>query len=357
MAGLFESFHIKNVAIKNRICVPPLVCYGWSDETGMVTEKNIEHYREIARGGAGLIIQEATCVCKEGRLSWDQLGIWSDDHIPGLKKIVDAVHSEGVPVFLQIHHAGVLGVGGDLVAPSEYACEHREQNKHARERAEKEIYAVARLFIEAAQRAVKAGYDGVEIHGCHGYLLCEFTLKKYNKRNDEYGFDNIEDRYRFPLEVVRAVREAVGEDYPIYYRLGVNMDDIEDVKKGARMLEMAGVDVLDISSAFDASTSLEDKEHEFNEVVTSAKIIKENVNIPVIAVNRISTPDRAEKLLKEGYCDFTAIGRELLSDYRWAYKAKNNIPINYCYHCKPKCKLNGGDNKCPNLIKNNETLY
>ena len=135
------------------------------------------------------------------------------------------------------------------------------------------------------------------------------------------------------------------------------MDDIEDVKKGAKMLEMAGVDVLDISSAFDASTSLEDKEHEFNEVVTSAKIIKGNVNIPVIAVNRISTPDRAEKLLKEGYCDFTAIGRELLSDYRWAYKAKNNIPINYCYHCKPKCKLNGGDNKCPNLIKNNETLY
>ena len=123
------------------------------------------------------------------------------------------------------------------------------------------------------------------------------------------------------------------------------------------MLTNAGVDVLNISSAFDASTSLEDKEHEFNSVTSSAKIIKENVNIPVICVNRISTPERAEKLLKEGYGDFTAIGRELLSDYRWAYKAKNDIPINYCYHCKPKCRLNGGDNKCPNLIKTVDTLY
>lgn len=347
---LFDSYLLKGNLIKNRVVMPPMVTFSLVREDGFIDEKHISYYEKRAKKEVGTIIVEASGV-DGSQKAWNQIGVWDDKFIDDLSKLAAALNSNGAFSVIQLHNAGLKAKLSECpYGPSVIDGFGREMTK---EDIEKSIDD----FKNAALRAKKAGFKAVEIHGAHGYLLCEFTLKKYNKRNDEYGFDNIEDRYRFPLEVVRAVREAVGEDYPIYYRLGVNMDDIEDVKKGAKMLEMAGVDVLDISSAFDASTSLEDKEHEFNEVVTSAKIIKENVNLPVIAVNRISTPDRAEKLLKEGYCDFTAIGRELLSDYRWAYKAKNNIPINYCYHCKPKCKLNGGDNKCPNLIKNNETLY
>ena len=121
MERLFTAWKLKNLEIQNRICVPPMVCFGWSDESGMVVDKNVEHYRAMAKGGPGLIIQEATCVSENGRLSRDQLGIWSDAHVPGLKRIVEAVHGEGVPLLLQIHHAGVVSETEDPVCPSDYS--------------------------------------------------------------------------------------------------------------------------------------------------------------------------------------------------------------------------------------------
>lgn len=347
---LFDSYTLKGNIIKNRIVMPPMVTYSLVREDGFLDEKHIHYYEKRAKNEIGTIIVEASGI-DGNQKAWNQIGIWDDKFITGLSKLAGVINSNGAFSVIQLHNAGLKA------KLSEYPYGPSVIDGYGREMTKEDIKKSIEDFKNAAIRAKKAGFKAVEIHGAHGYLLCEFTLKKYNKRNDEYGFNSIEDRYRFPIEVVKSVRGAVGDDYPIYYRLGVNMEDIEDVKKGAIMLVDAGVDVLDISSAFDASSSLDDKEHEFNEVVTSAKKIKESVNVPVIAVNRISTPKRAEKLLNMGYCDFTAIGRELLSDYRWAYKAKNNIPINYCYHCKPKCRLNGVDNRCPNLIKNNETLY
>lgn len=342
MAGLFESFHIKNVAIKNRICVPPLVCYGWSDETGMVTEKNIEHYREIARGGAGLIIQEATCVCKEGRLSWDQLGIWSDDHIPGLKKIVDAVHSEGVPVFLQIHHAGVLGVGGDLVAPSEYACEHREQNKHAREMAEKEIYAVARLFIEAAQRAVKAGYDGVEIHGCHGYLLCEFMNRRVNRRTDMFHADSM----KLMDMILCGIRQSVPKSFVVGVRLGVFEPSIEEGIAHARWFDTHGIDFIDASYGFTFEMDKTVPEnYPLIDVQYGAQEIKKAVHVPVFAVYGIDSAKKAQQVLDITGVDMVDIGRGTLVNYSWANDARAGRDVGRCLDC-PKCMWRVDPNRC-----------
>lgn len=347
---LFDSFVLKGNVIKNRIVMPPMVTFSLVREDGFIEEKHIRYYAKRAKNEVGTIIVEASGV-DGNQKAWNQIGVWDDKFIPGLTQLAKGINENGAFSVIQLHNAGLKAKMSECpYGPSEIDGYGREMTKE-------EIHNSIDDFVKAALRAKKAGFKAVEIHGAHGYLLCEFTLQKYNKRTDEYGFDNVLDRYRFPCEVVKAVRNALGDDYPIYYRLGVNMEDIKDVIKGANMIVDAGVDVLDISSAFDASSNLEDKENEFNEVVRSAKIIRENVDVPVIAVNRISTPDRAKKLLREGYCDFTAIGRELLSDYAWAYKAKNNIPINYCYHCKPKCRLNGGDNKCPNLIKTGETLY
>ncbi|WP_290772546.1 NADH:flavin oxidoreductase [Anaerofustis sp.] len=347
---LFDSFLLKGNLIKNRVVMPPMVTYSLVREDGFLDEKHISYYEKRAKKEIGTIIVEASGI-DERQKAWNQIGIWDDKFIPGLSKLAKAINDNGAFSVIQIHNAGLKA----KMSPCPYGPSKLDEN--TKEMTREDIQNSVKDYTNAAIRAKKAGFKGVEIHGAHGYLLCEFTLEKYNKRTDEYGFKKVEDRYRFPIQVVKSVREALGEDFPIYYRLGVNMEDIEEVKEGAKMLIDAGVDVLDISSAFDASTSLEDKENEFNEVVRSAKIIKECVDVPVIAVNRISTKERAEKLLVNGYCDFTAIGRELLSDYQWAYKAKNDIPINYCYHCKPKCRLNGGDNKCPNLIKSGDSLY
>ena len=153
MGNLFTSWKLKGLDIKNRVCVPPMVCFGWNDDSGMVTEKSVEHYRAIAKGGAGLVIQEATCINRQGRLSPDQLGIWEDAQIPGLKKIVDAVHAEGVPVFIQIHHAGVIASEEDRVCPSDYTVVHKGIEKHGRELTVDEIHVLEQEYIDAVRRA------------------------------------------------------------------------------------------------------------------------------------------------------------------------------------------------------------
>ena len=173
MNKLFEAMNLKNLKIKNRICVPPMVCYNWVEEDGYVVQRNIDHYRAIARGGAGLIIQEATCVDPEGKLSKDQLGIWEDGQIDGLKEIVDAVHEEDCPIFLQIHHAGVNGSGEYLLCPSDYEMDKDGEKRIGHEMTKEQIQKVQDQFVKAAVRAYQAGYDGVELHGCHSYLRCE----------------------------------------------------------------------------------------------------------------------------------------------------------------------------------------
>ena len=149
MKKLFEPLQIKNVKIKNRVCFPPVVCYAWGTEDGYVTQENVEHYRKVAKGQAGLIIQEATCVDKNGKLVENQLGIWEDGQIQGLSEIVDAVHKEGCPIFIQIHHAGVSGLDGELACPSDYSFSKNGVKKTGKELTEEEIHRIQQEFTDA----------------------------------------------------------------------------------------------------------------------------------------------------------------------------------------------------------------
>ena len=176
---LFSEFSIKNVKMKNRICVPPMVI-GFRDD-GYVAPGNVQRYKELAKNGAGLIIQEATCVNAGGKLLEKQLGIWKDDQIEGLKSIVDAVHEEGCPIFIQIHHAGVVGISEDPLCPSPYEFKNYAGSVVGHEMTSDDIKSIQNDFTSAAIRAYKAGYDGVELHGCHAYLLSQFLNKKVNK--------------------------------------------------------------------------------------------------------------------------------------------------------------------------------
>jgi 2,4-dienoyl-CoA reductase-like NADH-dependent reductase (Old Yellow Enzyme family) len=224
---LFTEFKIKEMKIKNRICVPPMVV-GYTED-GYVAEENIERYRALAKGGAGLIIQEATCVNRNGKLSRTQLGIWEDGQIEGLKKIVDVVHEEDCKIFIQIHHAGVVGVSENPLCPSPY----KFRDTVGKEMTIEDIKAIQKDFIEAARRAYEAGYDGIELHGCHSYLICQFFNKKVNMRNDEYGAN----REKFVLEILEGIRKITPKEFIVGIRLGGFEPTIEDGINHAKILE------------------------------------------------------------------------------------------------------------------------
>ena len=173
MAGsIFDSMNIKNTHLKNRIYVTPMVTTFSKVDTGKVEPETVEHYRQLAMGEPGLIIQEATCINEDGRLMDRQLGVWDDTHIEGLSKIVKAVHEQNCAIFLQIHHAGIVGISQHPVCPDNYS--YMQENgtmKIGKRMTLEEIHTIQSDFVSAAVRAYQAGYDGVELHGCHQYLL------------------------------------------------------------------------------------------------------------------------------------------------------------------------------------------
>ncbi len=224
---LGDPISLRGREIRNRIVMPPLVCFNWADGNGMETVSRETHYGARARGGAGLIVVEATAIMPGGRLSASQLGLWSDAHIPQFRRMAQACRDGGAAVVVQLVHAGPKAVGGFGKAVSAYAGE--------------ELASITAAFAAAAARAMEAGLDGVEVHGAHGYLLNHFSSAAANDRTDGYG-GSPEGRMRLPLEVCRAVRAAIGPDALMSYRFGVNDPSLdEDVLLAARLRE-EGVD-------------------------------------------------------------------------------------------------------------------
>ena len=342
MGKLFTSWKMGTLEVKNRICVPPMVCFGWSDDSGMVTEKNVNHYRAIARGGAGLVIQEATCISKEGRLSLDQLGIWEDGQIPGLKKIAEAVHEEGVPIIVQIHHAGVIAAPESRVCPSEYTCVHKGIEKHGRELTVSEIHEIEEEFIQAARRAFEAGYDGVELHGCHSYLLSQFMNRRVNQRTDEYG----QDPMRIVERILEGIRRITPETFLVGIRLGAFEPELSDGIAHAKWLEEHGIDFIDVSYGFEFEDHREKPEgYPFAEAVYGAKKIKEAVSGPVFAVYGIQNGEQAEAALEDTGVDMVDIGRGVLVNYSWANDVKDGRDPGRCLYC-PTCMWRVDPAKC-----------
>ena len=204
MIDLFSPISIKGVKIKNRIVLPPMVRFGWSDEKGFVSNKHIKHYSQIAKGGAGLIIIEALAVAKDGKLSKDQLGIWSDDHIEGISKIAEACHRYGSAVTAQIHHAGLktpTSVSKIALAPSDFK---KDGHLNAKALNVEEIQKIQNQFVDAAKRIKKAGLDGIELHGAHGFLIDQFMSPITNKRDDNYGGD-LSGRSTFACQIIKMI--------------------------------------------------------------------------------------------------------------------------------------------------------
>lgn len=350
MFNLFSEYRLKGLIIKNRVVMPPMVCIGWANDTGFVSEKHIKHYETRAKGGVGLIIIQAACVSKNGRAFDSQLGIWSDEHIEGLKEIVDICHRYDTKVFLQIHHMGLKtppSICEEALGPSNSP----EYGDRSRALTIEELHRLQDDFFIAAKRAKKAGMDGIEFHGAHGYLLSQFASPVINQRHDEYG-GSVQNRLRFVTEIIQKVRTEFETDFIISYRMGCNEPVLEEGIKIAVELEKLGVDLVHVSSSTSSDGLLEvypyiPEDFDYGWIVYGGTEIKKHINIPVIVVNGIRTPTRAEYLIENGLADFTAIGKDLLVDPEWVNKARNNEEINYCIRCKPRCKCYQSRDLCP----------
>jgi len=317
LVDLLDPLEVNGLTLKNRIVMPPMHT-GLATTKGSVTEKLVEHYVQRSRS-LGLLIVEHSYVSLDGKRSEKQLGIFDDSLIAGLKKLSSSIHATGTPVVIQINHAG-KSADKEItrmrpVAPS--------PSGSARELRVEEIEALAQAFAKAAERAMKAGFDGVELHGAHGFLLNQFFSPITNRRRDKYG-GSLENRMRFPLDVVKKVKEKT-EGRPLLYRLGSDDLDpagtqIEDSKEFAQKLEEAGVNIIDVSGGLCGSRppQLQNTQGYF---IPQAAQIKRAVEIPVIGVGGITEPEYANKIVQEGLVDLVAVGRRLLEDPDWATKA------------------------------------
>lgn len=329
MPSLSDSISIDNLTLKNRIVMPPLA-NDFSSSAGEVTQKHLDHYRARAGAGVALVIVEHSYIVPEGKMTKKQLGIHNDSLIPGLAGLADTIRSAGAKSAIQLTHAGANTsakvCGCQPVGPSAVASPGRDETPRPLEIGE--IEALIEAYRQAARRAKAAGFDAIEIHGAHGFLLSQFASPYTNQRTDQYG-GSTENRVRFPLEVITAVRQETGPGFPLLYRFGASDFlqgglALDEAQKIAPMLVEAGIDMLDVSGGLCGSRPKElgDMPGFF---VPLAQSIKEVVDVPVIAVGGITDAVFANSIIAEGKADLVAVGRALLKNPNWAAEALEQL--------------------------------
>ena len=332
---LFTPLRLRSIELPNRIGVSPMCQYSYVD--GFSNDWQLVHLGSRAQGGAGLVIVEASAVTAEGRITPGDLGIWKDEHIAGLKRISDFIHSQGVRAAIQIAHAGrkasmglpwegehlvtIENGGWEPVAPSAIPFEPNYAKPRALDL--NGIEEIVEAFRQAALRSLKAGFDVLEIHAAHGYLIQEFLSPLSNHREDTYG-GSFENRTRLALEVVDAVREVWPEDLPLFVRIsatdwtegGWSADDSVQL---ARLFRQRGVDLVDASSGGNIAGARIPVGPGY-QVPFAARIRKE-AGIATAAVGMITDAQQADALITNGEADLVLLAREMLRDPYWPVHA------------------------------------
>jgi len=293
---LAQPIIIGHIHAKNRILMPPMY-RPWSDDSGKVSDKHIAHYQECAQGGVGTIVIETTAVLREYRLSQSNIGIWADEHIDGLSQIAEVIRENNALAVIQINHSAVN-----------------------RALSSEEIATARKAFGDAAVRAEKSGFQGVELHAAHGFLLSRLLSATHNQQNNEYG-GSIAGRMRLLMEIIPLVREKTSSDFILGVRLGI--DTLEDGIEIAQTLSPL-VDYLSIShGAGGGETIPVPPNYPFSSTVYRAEQVKPYVSVPVVAVGEIKTGAIARQILSGGIADVIAVGTGMLGDAKWAEKALN----------------------------------
>lgn len=323
---LYTPLELRSVTARNRLWISPMCQYSVSKEDGVVTDWHFVHLGSRAVGGAGLIIVEATAVEPRGRISPQDLGLWNDDQTDALGRLARIIGDNGAVPAIQLAHAGRKAADAAAIAPSPLALS--EQAIMPREMTAEDLDAVIRGFREAAQRAAAAGFQVVEIHAAHGYLLHEFLSPVSNRRTDDYG-GSFENRVRLLLEVTAAVRSVWPERLPLFVRISATdwvpgpSWDLEQSVALAHRLKAAGVDLIDCSSG---GLVLEQQIPlgPGYQVPFAARIRRE-AGIATGAVGLITTARHAEEIIHEGQADAVLIGRQSLRDPYFPLRAAREL--------------------------------
>lgn len=325
MSTLLEPFTIRGVSFRNRIVMSPM-CMHSATADGVATDFHVMHYGSRALGGAGLVMTETAAVAPNGPIGPGDLGIWDDVQIPNLRRIVDAVHLVGGRIGVQIGHAGrQLGLP-ELTAVAPSAIAWGPDSRVPEELTQKGIAEIVEAFRAAAVRATKAGFDVLEVHAAHGFLLNEFLSPISNKRTDEYGGDHA-GRYRIVREVLDAVRTEW--EGPLFVRISstdyvVGGNTPEDFIVFGKWMKEQGVDLIDASSGGSAPVKVSSFP---GYQVPAAELIRREVGILTGAVGLIETGRQAEEILRNGRADLVFIGREMLKDPFWARTAADDLRL------------------------------
>ncbi|MGE5396059.1 MAG: NADH:flavin oxidoreductase, partial [Chitinophagales bacterium] len=315
--------------LPNRLIMPPMATGKTKD--GLVNQALLDYYQEKSSGGYfSLIIIEHSYVHPDGKAHSGQLSVADDNVMAGLTSLADVIHQNGSKTVMQINHSGSK-VQPDVIrnspgAPS--AIPNPMSGVTPRELTKQEIAGIIKAFQDAAGRVKRAGFDGVEIHSAHGYLLNQFFSPLTNQRTDEYG-GSVQNRIRIHLEVIEAVRAVVGKDFPLLLRLGAcdyreGGITIEDSQTAAIEFEKAGINILDISGSFLSYTAPPNSSGQgyFSPL---SQAVTQVVSIPVILTGGITEPQAAEELLAEGKADLIGVGRAVLKDSLWAKRAIESL--------------------------------
>jgi 2,4-dienoyl-CoA reductase-like NADH-dependent reductase (Old Yellow Enzyme family)/nucleotide-binding universal stress UspA family protein len=352
---LFEPFIIPPVHLKNRLTMAPLFT-AYAHQDGAVNQLILDHFEEVARGGVAMIVVANAAVDPSGRVSKHSLRADDDRFLPGLSQLSETIKKEGVAAVLQINHGGRLAQGATVYAPSTVQMSDvniggfyktalkfldikdqwavfseaiHQLSRRSKEMTVPDIQHAITSYAKAAARAKKAGFDMVEIHGATGYLPVQFLSRRTNKRKDLYGGD-LENRMRFPVELIEAVKDAVGSDFPVGYRFladewlpdGFSLDE---AKAFAKRLSAAQIAYLSVTAGTYESFTIPEiieKSQEPGYMVYLARQIKEVVDVPVITAGRIATPELAEAVLRKKKADLIGLARPLLTDPQWPEKAR-----------------------------------
>ena len=354
---LFQPGRIGSLELKNRIVMAAMGT-GYCHHDGYVLDEYIAFMEERAKGGTGLLMTGVTRILSEVGMRPGSMGIYDDKLIPGLKKLTDAVHKHDSKIFMQLHHSGTrTSEETRAVIPSApSAIVHFRTGVVPRALTLLEIEHLIEAFGQGARRAKDAGFDGVEVHGGHGYLICQFLSPRANRRDDQYG-GSVANRARFPCDIMREIRRVCGPDFPISFRVSATEyveggTDLEDTLQQVPLFVEAGADALHVSAGSDEA--LQWVTPDFNEppacLTYLAQAVKKITKVPVIAVGKLGDPRVADKVLEEGIADFVAVGRPLLADAYLPKKAQEGRveDIMLCIYCNNGCTENRliGRNRC-----------
>jgi 2,4-dienoyl-CoA reductase (NADPH2) len=361
--NLFKPMKLNELRLKNRITMAPLYL-GYAASGGTVSPLLLYHYKLMAQSGAAMIVVENASITAGGSGSPRTIRCDHNRYLPGLEKLAAAIKDQKSRACLQLNHAGRFAHVPDPVAPSAVAAFKRTP----RALLKKEITTIAKQFANAALRVKKAGFDLVELHGGTGYLLAQFVSPRTNKRTDSYG-GTLSNRIRFPLEVLKRVQDQVG-DFPVGYRLLADewLPDGLQVKESAMLAQaLGGNGVAYISTMGGTYESFNlpevvKRSKKPGYMVSLAGAVKKNVKVPVIAAGRISTPARAESILKAKKADLVGLARVLWVDPQWPQKARKGQDRGILY-CSPKCDacmqlvMQGKPAFCPRWSREKRAVY